>query len=138
MRRLRIFHLLQGDDTHIQLLDPSRERGVIGTAPTHAALAPVSSRCSRFHAAIRSSPASPAGGASVRTSNASNEYPATRIVISFTGPPRTAPVKANDRGFLSNGQTVQTLLEGASHIHHGFPRNYLKKNGLERAATTKS
>ena len=42
-------------------------------------------------------------------------------------------VKANDKGFLSNGHTVQTLLEGTSHVHHVFPRNYLKKNGLPRS-----
>ena len=41
-------------------------------------------------------------------------------------------VKANDKGFLSDGHTVQTLLEGASHVHHVFPRNYLKKHGLAR------
>ncbi|MDE0240039.1 MAG: DUF262 domain-containing protein [bacterium] len=41
-------------------------------------------------------------------------------------------VKGNDKGFLSNGHTVQTLLEGASHVHHVFPRNYLQKNGLAR------
>ena len=41
-------------------------------------------------------------------------------------------VKAHDMGFLSNAHTVQTLLEGASHKHHVFPRNYLKKNGLSR------
>ena len=42
-------------------------------------------------------------------------------------------VKANDKGFLSSGLTVQTLLEGASHVHHVFPRNYLKKHGLPRS-----
>ena len=42
-------------------------------------------------------------------------------------------VKANDKGFLSNGHTVQTLLEGTSHVHHVFPRNYLKKKGLVRS-----
>ena len=42
-------------------------------------------------------------------------------------------VKANDKGFLSNNHTVQTLLEGTSHVHHVFPRNYLKKNGLARS-----
>ena len=42
-------------------------------------------------------------------------------------------VKANDKGFLSNGHTVHTLLEGASHVHHVFPRNYLKKHGLARS-----
>ena len=42
-------------------------------------------------------------------------------------------VKANDNGFLSNGHTVQTLLEGSSHIHHIFPRNTLKRHGLSRS-----
>ncbi len=42
-------------------------------------------------------------------------------------------VKANDKGFLSSDHTVQTLLEGASHVHHVFPRNYLKKHGLPRS-----
>ena len=42
-------------------------------------------------------------------------------------------VKANDKGFLSSDHTVQTLLEGASHVHHVFPRNYLKTNGLARS-----
>ncbi len=42
-------------------------------------------------------------------------------------------VKANDKGFLSSDHTVQTLLEGASHVHHVFPRNYLKKHGLVRS-----
>ena len=41
-------------------------------------------------------------------------------------------VKANDKGFLSRDHTVQNLLEGLSHIHHVFPRGYLKKNGLSR------
>ena len=29
--------------------------------------------------------------------------------------------------------TVRTLLEGTSHVHHVFPRNYLKKSGLARS-----
>ena len=41
--------------------------------------------------------------------------------------------KANDKGFLSSDHTVQTLLEGASHVHHVFPRNYLKTHGLARS-----
>ena len=41
-------------------------------------------------------------------------------------------VKANDKGFLSSDHTVRTLLEGTSHVHHVFPRNYLKKHGLAR------
>ena len=42
-------------------------------------------------------------------------------------------VKTNDKGFLSSGHTVQTLLEGVSHVHHVFPRSYLKKHGLARS-----
>ena len=42
-------------------------------------------------------------------------------------------VKGNDKGFLSSDHTVQNLLEGSSHIHHMFPRNYLKTNGLARS-----
>ena len=42
-------------------------------------------------------------------------------------------VKANDKGFLSKDLTVQTLLEGASHVHHVFPSNYLKKYRLPRS-----
>ena len=42
-------------------------------------------------------------------------------------------VKSNHKGFLSSDHTVQTLLEGASHVHHVFPRNYLKTHGLARS-----
>ncbi len=42
-------------------------------------------------------------------------------------------VNANDKGFLSKEHTVHNLLEGVSHVHHVFPRNYLKKNGLSRS-----
>ena len=42
-------------------------------------------------------------------------------------------VKGNDKGFLASDHTVQNLLEGFSHIHHVFPRNYLKKTGLARS-----
>lgn len=41
--------------------------------------------------------------------------------------------KASNKGFLSSDHTVQTLLEGASHVHHVFPRNYLKTHGLARS-----
>lgn len=41
-------------------------------------------------------------------------------------------VYGKDKGFLSKSHTVQTLLEGASHVHHVFPQNYLKRNGLTR------
>jgi len=39
-------------------------------------------------------------------------------------------VKADDKGFLSSAHTVRNLLEGSSHRHHVFPKNYLKNNGL--------
>ena len=39
-------------------------------------------------------------------------------------------VKANNEGFLSRGITVQNLLTGQRDIHHIFPRDYLKKQGL--------
>lgn len=41
-------------------------------------------------------------------------------------------VNGNDKGFLSNQHSVANLLQGTSHIHHVFPRNYLKKKGLPR------
>lgn len=41
-------------------------------------------------------------------------------------------VYRNDKGFLSTSHTVQNLLEGASHVHHVFPSNYLKKNGYNQ------
>ncbi|MDY6863951.1 MAG: DUF262 domain-containing protein, partial [Thermodesulfobacteriota bacterium] len=44
-----------------------------------------------------------------------------------------AHVKSNDRGFLSRDITVRDLLEGQWHIHHVFPRSYLKKCGLPRS-----
>lgn len=41
-------------------------------------------------------------------------------------------VKANDKGFLSSDICVRDLLEGQAHTHHIFPKNYLKKEGLQR------
>ena len=41
-------------------------------------------------------------------------------------------VKGNHKGFLSSDHTVLNLIEGLSHIHHVFPRGYLKANGLSR------
>lgn len=41
-------------------------------------------------------------------------------------------VKAGDRGFLSRDITVQDLLLFRGDVHHVFPRNYLKKQGLAR------
>lgn len=41
-------------------------------------------------------------------------------------------VKANDKGFLSRDITVNDLVVHRGDIHHIFPRDYLKKNGLPR------
>ena len=41
-------------------------------------------------------------------------------------------VKGEDKGFLSKEYTVRGLLEGLSHTHHVFPRNYLKGKDLPR------
>jgi hypothetical protein len=45
---------------------------------------------------------------------------------------QAAQVKFNDRGFLSQDITVRELIEVKSDVHHLFPRDYLKKNGLAR------
>jgi hypothetical protein len=45
---------------------------------------------------------------------------------------QAAQVKLNDRGFLSRDITVRELIEVKSDVHHIFPRDYLKKNGLTR------
>ena len=41
-------------------------------------------------------------------------------------------VHANDKGFLSKKITVRDLITHRGDIHHLFPKNYLKKNGLTR------
>jgi len=43
-----------------------------------------------------------------------------------------AQVKSNDKGFLSKDITVGDLIKLRGDIHHLFPKDYLKKNGLER------
>lgn len=45
---------------------------------------------------------------------------------------QAAQVKENDRGFLSRDITVQDLILNRSDVHHVFPRNHLKKQGLSR------
>ncbi|MFA4852779.1 MAG: DUF262 domain-containing protein [Bacteroidales bacterium] len=44
-----------------------------------------------------------------------------------------AQVKANDRGFLSKDVLVSDLISLRGDIHHLFPKDYLKKNGLDRS-----
>ncbi len=43
-----------------------------------------------------------------------------------------AQVKANDRGFLSKDVLVSDLISLRGDVHHLFPKDYLKSNGLER------
>jgi len=43
-----------------------------------------------------------------------------------------AQVKANDKGFLSKNILVGDLIDLRGDIHHLFPKDYLKKNGLDR------
>ena len=45
-----------------------------------------------------------------------------------------AQVKNNEKGFLSSAITVNHLISNMGDIHHIFPKNYLKKNGLSRSA----
>ena len=45
---------------------------------------------------------------------------------------QAAQIKLGDRGFLSRDITVRELIEVKSDVHHLFPRDYLKKNGLSR------
>jgi hypothetical protein len=42
-------------------------------------------------------------------------------------------VKASDRGFLSKDVLVSDLISLRGDIHHLFPKDYLKKNGLDRS-----
>ncbi|ORC37388.1 hypothetical protein B4O97_04135 [Marispirochaeta aestuarii] len=44
-----------------------------------------------------------------------------------------AQVKMNDKGFLSRDITVRDLIAHRGDVHHLFPKNYLKKRGLNRA-----
>ncbi|MEZ4724983.1 MAG: DUF262 domain-containing protein [Candidatus Kapaibacterium sp.] len=41
-------------------------------------------------------------------------------------------VKSNDKGFLSKNVTINDLVSLRGDIHHLFPKDYLKKNGLSR------
>jgi hypothetical protein len=45
---------------------------------------------------------------------------------------KAAQVKLGDRGFLSRDITVLDLLMNRSDVHHVYPRNHLKKQGLAR------
>jgi len=45
---------------------------------------------------------------------------------------KAAQVKLKDKGFLSRDITVHDLIMNRSDVHHVFPRNHLKKQGLAR------
>lgn len=45
---------------------------------------------------------------------------------------QAAQVKLSDKGFLSRDITVLNLLLNRSDVHHVYPKNYLKKQGLAR------
>lgn len=44
-----------------------------------------------------------------------------------------AQVKMGDKGFLSRDITVEDMLKFRGDVHHVFPKNYLKKQGLSRS-----
>jgi hypothetical protein len=45
---------------------------------------------------------------------------------------QAAQVKLNDKGFLSKDLSVRELIEVKSDVHHVFPRDLLKKHGMQR------
>lgn len=45
---------------------------------------------------------------------------------------QAAQIKSGDRGFLSRDISVRELVEVKSDVHHLFPRDYLKKQGVSR------
>jgi hypothetical protein len=45
---------------------------------------------------------------------------------------QAAQVKLGDKGFLSRDITVRDLILNRSDVHHVYPRNHLKKKGLNR------
>jgi len=46
---------------------------------------------------------------------------------------QAAQIKLGDRGFLSRDISVRELIEIKSDVHHVFPKDYLKANGLTRS-----
>lgn len=45
---------------------------------------------------------------------------------------KAAQVKVGDKGFLSRDITVKDLMMNHSDVHHVYPRNYLRKQGLAK------
>jgi hypothetical protein len=46
---------------------------------------------------------------------------------------QAAQIKLGDKGFLSRDITVDALVRNRSDVHHVYPRNHLKKQGLSRS-----
>jgi hypothetical protein len=46
---------------------------------------------------------------------------------------QAAQIVAGDKGFLSRDITVRSLIETKGDVHHIFPKDYLKKSGVQRA-----
>ena len=44
-----------------------------------------------------------------------------------------AQAKFNDKGFLSRDISVKEIIEHSGDIHHIFPRQYLKENGISQS-----
>jgi hypothetical protein len=59
-------------------------------------------------------------------SGSSTTSPAFRVYLA-------AQVKLGDGGFLSQGISVKNLIEYKSDVHHIFPRDFLKKHGIEKS-----
>ncbi len=75
------------------------------------------------------------------TGELSDAYWNTALVQSLNTSVRSSPyfnvflasqVKANDKGFLSKDITIQELITHMGDIHHVFPKDYLKNNGLSK------
>jgi hypothetical protein len=47
---------------------------------------------------------------------------------------QAAQVKLGDRGFLSRDITSRDLLLNRCDVHHVYPRNHLKKQGLQKGS----
>lgn len=45
---------------------------------------------------------------------------------------QAAQIKMGDKGFLSKDISVKDLIEVKSDVHHVFPKDYLKKHGMQR------
>jgi len=61
-----------------------------------------------------------------RLTTAGSSAPALHVFLA-------AQVKFNDKGFLSRDISVKEMIEHRGDIHHIFPRQYLKENGVSQS-----